>query len=188
MVDVREVIQASPKGVVNLQDKVLFAPMWFACHRRLNNLVLRQNFSDVLSSRKFSWRILAEMLLELDDGSIPEWARLDWMVIDLKAHSVAKLMLPVGSFARSYSFQVGDNVIDPGPYLYGWTSSGQPGVHQCSASEEYVYNQNMMKLFGKKFPFRLVSMTPQRGDIKIGVPVETAKGSALDQMYRSMTK
>lgn len=184
MVDVRQVIQSDQYGVVDLDGKVLFAPKWFACHRRLNNLVLRNEFSEILNSRKFSWRIMAEMLLDLETSERPEWAELSWVVVDLKAHNVAKVERPVGCLARTLVFRVGDNVIDPGQYLYGWTTSGKAGAHDCSASEEHVYNQSMMKLFGKKFPFRLVSMTPIRGDIKISVPVEATKGSALEQMYR----
>lgn len=185
MVDVREVITADPFGVVNLDGKVTFAPLWFACHRRLDNLVLRQEFNEILNSQKFTWRMMAEMLLELEAEGRPEWAKLEWIVFDLKSHSVAKLVVPEDCVGP-LSFEVNGNDIQPGKYLYGWTKSGAPGAYSCSASDEHVFNQTMMKLFGKKFPFRLKSMTPVRGNVTVSVPVEAKKGSKLDELYRKM--
>lgn len=78
MVDVRKVIMPDRQGIVSLDGKVAFAPLWFAVHRRMDNLLLKRDFSEILDGPKFSWRIMAEMLLELEDSGLPKWARMEW--------------------------------------------------------------------------------------------------------------
>lgn len=190
MVDVREVIE--PKAVtgeVDLAGKVVFSPLWLAVHRRTNNLLLKQDFPVILDSSKFSWRMMAEMLLELEDGGIPTWSKLEWVLFDLQKHSIAALRVTDSNHLAPLNFVVGDNSIEPGSFVYGWNKDGNPATYRgVTAQSERKFNQVMMKLFGKKFPIRLKSMSPIKGEVTVSVPVEKAKpqSSAMDKLNAAL--
>lgn len=189
MVDVRGVISPDFRGQLSLDGKVLFSPMWLAVHRRKENLMLKREFDEILDAPKFSWRIMAEMLLELEEDGVPDWARYEWVVFDLKTHQVMRVDEPVGGMRLS--FEVGGNVIDPGKFWYGWSVQGKPGVYDgLVATSEHQFNQSMMKLFGKKFPIRLKSMSPFAGKVTVSVPVDKPDPSKSmpnwDKMKRAM--
>lgn len=177
MVDVRKVMMPDRTGAVSLDGKVLFAPMWFAVHRRMNNLMLKREFGEILDGPKFSWRIMAEMLLDLEDGSMPKWTRMEWVALDLQTHDISHVQDPVGGIPLS--FKLGDNVIDTPKYWYGWTKEDKPGTYNgLTATAEHQFNNQMMKLFGKKFPIRLKSMSPFKGSVTVNVPVDKPNPNA----------
>lgn len=177
MVDVRKVIMPDRSGTVSLDGKIVFATMWFAVHRRMDNLLLKRDFNEILDGPKFSWRIMAEMLLDVEDGSLPDWARMEWMAMDLKTHELARVESPVGGIP--IKFQVGDNTIEIPKYWYGWTRDGNPGKYDgLTATAEHQFNNQMMKLFGKKFPIRLKSMSPFMGNVTVSVPVDKPNPNA----------
>lgn len=186
MVDVRKVIMPDRSGVVSLDGKVVFGAMWFAVHRRKNNLVLKRDFSEILDGPKFSWRLMAEMLLDMEDDSLPEWARMKWLVFDLKSHEIARVEDPVGGIPLK--FQVGENSIVIRDYWYGWKNGNPATYAELTATTEHQFNGQMMKLFGKKFPFRLRSLSPFRGSVTVSVPVEkpAASGSAYAKLMAGL--
>lgn len=181
MVDVRDVIEVGYGGAIDLTGKVLFAPMWFAVHRRKENLQLKCKFNDILNSTKFSWRVMAEMLLDLEKDGVPDWARIQWVAFDLRNHTICRIPEPVGGM--SYKFVLNGSEICPDKYRYGWTAKGGPGWYECDPNSEYQHNNFMMKMFGRKYPIRLVSMSPFSGDVTVNVPVvETSGGQLSDKM------
>lgn len=188
MVDVRKVMVPDRAGVISLEERVAFAPMWFAVHRRMDNLLLKRDFSEILDGSKFSWRLMAEMLLEMEDDGLPQWARIEWVVFELKTHEISKVENPVGGIPLK--FQVGENAIVVPKYWYGWTKDGNPGKYNgLTANVEHQYNNQMMKLFGKKFPFRLKSMSPFSGPVTVSVPVDKPKdgvGSAYAKLLKTL--
>lgn len=194
MVDVRGVEQPDSRtGVVSLSGKVLFSPTWLYAHYVKQNVVLKQEFNQILSSKKFSWRIFAEMLLDLERGLVPSWAQLQWVVLDLQSHQIKRVTEPVGLCVLR--FAVGDITIDPGAQFYSISDTGGICVpSRATAVQEYQYNQLMLKLFGRKFPMRLEMMTPWMGEVKVNIPVDAASqptpqiGSPTQMLWAEIAK
>lgn len=187
MVDVRKVITGEQGSTIDLNGKVVIPACWLAVQTRLSNIVLTTEFSNIIDSEKYSWRILGEMLLELQEPGIPDWARMPYLLIDLKEHLICNLRVVQPTFlVNGFQSQMGR-------YPYGWSGNGNPGSYDwVTPPLERLFNQEMMAVSGKKFPIKLPSLTPTQGAVTVDIPVEKIvkrekrEESAVDQLFREL--
>lgn len=183
MVDVREVIPAGTQ--VDMTDSIALSPWWLYAHRKLGNLTLTHPQMALETSKKFSWRFLFEMLVDMEVENIPEWAGYEWLLIRLKEHH--KIIRLDVKDQKEVTFNLGARQISIPVNVYGFTKTNSIGVFSgVTAVQERHYNQQMMALFGKKFPIKLKTLTPLRGEVKLSIPVEernvttTGKAAGID--------
>lgn len=185
MVDVRGV--KSPKlGYVDITNSILMSGVWLAVQVKSGNIQLTCEPSEVLDSAKYSWRMLGEMLLDLQSSdNLPDWARVEWLMFDLKEHATYQIDVR----QKPLGIQLGTQLSTIPTLPYGWTRECKPGVYEGVTPEvERAFNKAARKAFYSKYPLYLTSLSPLKGSVTLGIPVRANPGGATrsEKMERMM--
>lgn len=158
MVELVGVINAEKLNYnVPLDDRMLFPVMWMRWHILFQNLRKDVSVDELLDSKRMTWRVLGNLIADLDTKQDKPWNGIDWLILDLKAHEIHKLEVGVSSFSYSWGGRVKGEMV-PIPYFIDSNRKIACTIRNGYAEREY--NAKMMQFFGPKLPIRLKTTHP----------------------------
>lgn len=134
-------------------------------------------FDALLDSSKFSHRIVAEMLLDLDSQKYPDWCSSQWLILDLEKRLIFGI---TGSrLINMHMTREGcpDFVTCGGRYF---ELGGQVMCDFDTGTEEREYNLQLKAKVFKGYPLKLRTLHPLRQDINVSIPVEVSGMESSD--------